>query len=219
MGELSVRSRQSGVKGLPEGARLLERVARPLIGLEVKEALTRHILALAGEFDSESKTWERFEREIGNTLDRISELNKMNLVYPGVGWNVKVTLEQSELGLENLWALVQLDLEPGKRKNIAIGGSKGWKVFLEREEEQLQTRVPDTVRERHQLPIEVDYITPSGQRGKVARSVEIGGAAQGVPKIERDVEGLTSPEHQAEAREMAVQVSVEAVTPKEKRVC
>ena len=171
---------------------------------------------LAGEFDSEGKTWERFEREIGNTLDRISELNKMNLVYPGVGWNVKVTLEQSELGLENLWALVQLDLEPGKRKNIAIGGSRGWKVFLEREEEQLQTKVPDVVRERHQLPIEVDYITPSGQRGRVARSVEIGGAAKAVPRIERDEEGLTSPEHQRSVVEEVkadLSVAVEAISP------
>lgn len=196
MGEITSRNRnENRLEGLPEGARVLERTARPLTGLEVKEALRRHLLelgqGLAQPLGPEADPlMHRFENEVLRKLDAQAELCKLNLVYPGVGWRVEVVLEELETPEEGLqrWlqALVELDLEPGKRKELQVGlAGRGLEVSKV-EDEQLQSRVPDKVREQRGLPVEVDWVK-GPERGKAelkpARSVEIGGGAPDSPKL------------------------------------
>lgn len=204
MGDISARARKSGkVEGLPEGARLLERVARPLTGLEVREALGRHLLALSSEMkEVKGETREFFAVEVEKALARPSELGKMNLVYPGVGWRAIVVLEALEDEREWLRAEVQLDLAPGRRLELLVGLEGRGIERARLEEEQLQSKAPDLLRAQRGLPVELEYVVPStGARGRVpARSVEVGGGATRAPKIVRDVDGLSKPEDERQAR-------------------
>jgi hypothetical protein len=185
MGEITARNRgNSPIEGLPEGARLLERVARPLNGMEIKEALRRHLTELGNELTEIASTRIRFGEEIDKSLNQHNELNKLNIVYPGVGWFVTVILEelpQGEIVHQYLQAHVQLDLQHDKRKEIQVG-LEGRGIEVERrEDEQLQSKVPDKIRQERGLDVVADYTVPAtGARGqvKMARSVEVGQAAQ-----------------------------------------
>lgn len=224
MGEITAprsRTNQRPLEGLPEGARLLERVARPLTGLEVKEALRRHLVDIGDRMLVDGKIHHLFEQAVIDRLGKDSRLSKMNLVYPGVGWKVTVVREmEGDGGRENLWAEIELDLEPGKRNNWIVGES-GLGEELERiEEEQLQSRVPDAIREKRGLPVEGDWVKPStGERGKVqfARRAEVGQAALEPIVVKRDEEGLSSPEKEKETTlklsELPV-VRTEVIKPK-----
>jgi len=206
MGQITTPKRiYSQLEGLPEGARILDRIARPLTGREVGEALKRHILELSSKLPCDHRVKEDFEEQLIQQLVRQSELQKINLVYPGVGWRVTIVKEMAgDGGLENLWASVELDLQQGTRKNLLIG-ENGRGEELERiEEEQIQTKAPDRMRERHSLPVEVDWVKPgTSERGKAqfARKVEVGRGALSPITVERSEVGLTTAEAQKEARQ------------------
>jgi hypothetical protein len=224
VGEITARNKTASgvIEGLPEGARLLERVARPLTGIEVREALKRHLLELARRLPTEEKVQQEFEQATIRRLGSDSRLGKMNLVYPGVGWKISVVKEIKGDGeLENLWAQIELDLEVGKRNNWLIG-DVGLGEEVERlEEEQIQTKIPDQTREMRGLPVEVDWVKPgTGERGKArfARQVEVGRGALEPVVVDRDEVGLTTAEAQREATLEQVQQETFATGDKVKLI-
>ncbi len=201
---IEVKKRTGPTEALPTGARLLERVARPLTGFEVKAGLKGHILELLERFTLSTELRDRFVALLDRRLDGQSEINKNNVVYPGVGWHVSIHREELGGDTVNVWASVELDLERDKRRSWSVGTQGVGTVAESIDDEQVQSRVPDAVREKRGLPVEADWVMPStGQRGKVrmARSVDVGGAAKAQPVVARDETGLTSPEHQKEATE------------------
>ena len=202
---------------LPEGAKLLERQARPLNGVEVGKALTHVLESLAFRLEGLlDGTREAFTADISHAFARITEFQRLHLVYPGVGWLCTLVLERIEgAGLrgqefgEWLQASVVLDLGRDVRREIQVGvPGRGLEVTRE-VSEQLSTRIPDKVRQSVDLPVEAEWIKPStGEVGRVripARSVEIGSGATpkflseapklpSAPELESPTPAVISPE-------------------------
>jgi hypothetical protein len=188
---------------------LQNRQARPLNGIEVRDSVKKHVLAVGTRLlndqglksDHVIELVDKVSEEIDQALSRETRLQKMNVTYPKVGWSIKIRLEETE-SMRWLSGEVELDLERNVRIPIRFGPSGGGIVVGSLEEEKLSTPVPDKTRQEFGLPVEAEYIKPDGTTGKVdindlkpterraARTVDVGSArvqgeevSQGVPVV------------------------------------
>jgi hypothetical protein len=189
---------------------LQNRQARPLTGIEVGNAIERHILTLTDRLlhnagllsDNIIDLIEDLRINVIHVLGQQTRLGKVNVTYPKVGWNVKTRLEQSEDGVYSVNAEVELDLERNVRINLQFGVSGVGRVIQSLEEEKLSTPAPDKDRQQFGMPVEAEYLRPDGTVGKVdinelkpiekrsARTVDVGSAkvqgsevSQGIPVV------------------------------------
>lgn len=178
---------------------LASRQARPLTGLEIREAVEKHVLALINKLlsnvgmlsDKILEMMETTRPSISDELARQPRLQKINITYPKVGWSIKVRLEQTE-HLQWVSGEIELDLERNVRIPIRFGPSGGGIVVSSLEEEKIPTSIPDKDRQSFGLKVEAEFLKPDGTTGKVdlnelrpserraARSVDVGkGRVQG----------------------------------------
>jgi len=175
---------------------LQTRQARPLTGIEVGNAIERHILTLTDRLlhnagllsDNIIDLIEDLRITVIHVLGQQTRLGKVNVTYPKVGWNVKTRLEQSEDGVYSVNAEVELDLQRNVRINLQFGVSGVGRVIQSLEEEKISTPVPDKDRQQFGMPVEAEYLRPDGTVGKVdinelkpvekraARTVDVGRA-------------------------------------------
>lgn len=176
---------------------LKARTARPLNGLEVKEAVETHLLALTDRLlgnigllsDQVIKLSEELREFVRGGFARQIRLSKVHLTYPGVGWNIKTRVEQLEDHSYVVNAEVELDLARNERINLQFGESGRGIVIASLEEEKIPNDVPDFDRELFGMPIEANYTRPDGTVGKVdirelrdtkraAKTIDVGSAAE-----------------------------------------
>jgi len=175
---------------------LQNRQARPLNGLEVREAIEKHLMVLTDRMlgdagllsDQVINLAEQLRPVIVEELSKQTRLQKVNVTYPKVGWAIKTRLEQLEDESYQVNAEVELDLERNLRLNIRFGESGLGNVVKSLEEEKISNPTPDRDRQQFGLPVEAEYIRPDGTVGKVdinelrpqekraARSVDVGRA-------------------------------------------
>lgn len=185
----------------PRGA-LANRQARPLNGLEVRQAIENHLMAFASKkldevgllSDQIIKLLDDLKKDADAEFLKRTSLQKVNITYPRVGWNLKIRLEEYEsnppMEIENLFlsAEVELDLQQNVRLHIPIGQSGIGKVIKSWEEEKLNNPVPDRDRQAFGLRVEAKFLKPDGTSGTVditelrrerraARSVDVGSGA------------------------------------------
>ena len=214
---------------------LANRQARPLNGKEVKSALEHHVFLMTDrileENDFKSDTMihqiEQVSSSLASELAKYSALNRINISYPGVGWSIKLRLEELEDASHIINGEIELDLTRNIRLNLRFGLSGVGNVISTREEERIPTNTPDLIRKQHNLPITADVITPDGQlkkvdisnfERKVARSADVGSGADGLAPVqvygEVEVEGEVVP---GVVEKMATggEVGVDVVLPSE----
>lgn len=202
---VSAPERLSG--GAPEGSRMMNRIARPLNGVEVAEAVLSQLKDLGSKLlKEEAIKGERGDFVLNNfVLDiqyRTSTnylLSKINIRYPKVGWICRVRLERlDDAGLDySLNGEADIDLEAGRRLCLQFGTSGLGFLVNKLEDETLSTDQPDRVRQDLGLPIELEFIKPNGEVGKTtleeieakqpkraARSVEVGRGIEGGTQVE-----------------------------------
>lgn len=170
---------------LPPGAKVMSRQARPLTGLEIGGALREGTLRVAqrlcGQLGLDSEETiahlEMLGQQINNRLATQTVLQKTHLVFPHVGWRLRVNAEclADDKGW-NLWCEVELDLERNRRIVMDFGVRGQGTIGQSDEEEQLSTDKPDDLRYAVGLKAQVDYVMPSGEVGKT----EIDGSASDV---------------------------------------
>lgn len=175
---------------------LKSRQARPLNGLEIKEAVETHLLALTDRLlgnigllsDQVIKLAEELRNSIRSVFSTQQRLDKIHVVYPRVGWNIKTRVEQLEDHTYIVNAEVELDLERNVRLNLQFGESGRGIVMASLEEEKIPTDAPDRDRDLFGMPIEADYTRPDGTVGKVdirdlrdpkraAKTIDVGSGA------------------------------------------
>lgn len=190
---------------------LKNRQAKPLNGSEVRDAVKNHLLTLTGKMLNESgllsdgiiSLTQQLEEAMNAEFIKQSILQKVNVTYPKVGWNIKTRLEFSEKEIYSVNAEVELDLERNLRLNIQFGESGLGRVIKSLEEEKISSAVPDRDRESFGLKVEAEFLRPDGTTGKVdvaelrrerraARTVDVGSGAQNripirVPTDERGI--------------------------------
>ncbi len=183
---------------------LKARQARPLNGLEIKEAVETHLLTLTDRLlsnvgllsDQVIDLSESLRNTIQEVFGRQNRLSRVHIAYPKVGWNIKTRVEQLEDHSYVVNAEVELDLERNVRINLQFGESGRGIVIASLEEEKIATDQPDVDRGLFGMPIEADYVKPDGTTGKVdirelrgekrvAKTVDVGSAADG--RVPRDV--------------------------------
>lgn len=173
---------------------LKPRRARPLNGLEVREAVETHLLTLTDRLlgnigllsDQIITLAEQLRGSVREVLSRQTRLSKVHLTYPKVGWNIKTRVEQLEDHSYTVNAEVELDLERNIRLNLQFGESGLGIVIASLEEEKIPTDTPDTDREAFNMPVEAEMIRKDGTTTKVdvrelrraARSVDVGSGAE-----------------------------------------
>lgn len=174
---------------------LQTRQARPLNGKEVAEAIETHLLTVTEKMLSKQGLLsdqviiltEELKQEIQDELSKQPLLQKVNLTFPGVSWNIKTRLEQLDNESYLVNAEVELDLMRNARYNIQFGQSGVGKVISSEEDEKIQTNVPDKDRQAFGLQVTAEYLRPDGTTGKVnisqmqgekraARTVDVGKA-------------------------------------------
>lgn len=157
---------------------LRTRQARPLNGVEIKEALETHILSVAEKMlsemgalsDQQIDLTDHLKPYIGPELNKIARLQRINITYPKVGWSIRVRLQQQDDGdivYSVLNGEVELDLERNLRLHIPFGQPGNGPVLRSLEEEKIQNQVPDRDRQTFKLPVTAEYIKPDGTTGKV----------------------------------------------------
>src|SRR5689334_12874920 len=154
---------------------LKSRFARPLNGLEVREAVETHLLTLTDRLlgnigllsDQVSTLSESLKSTIQEVFSRQSRLSKVHITYPKVGWNIKTRVEQLEDQSYVVNAEVELDLERNVRLNLHFGESGRGIVVASMEEEKIATDTPDHDRNLFDMPIQADYVKLDGTIGKV----------------------------------------------------
>lgn len=182
----------------PRGAAALlaNRQANPLTGLEIKEAVGKHIFSLVYKLlnnadllsDRIIELTESTSINVQQELSKHNLLQKINLTYPKVGWSIKVRLEEVDDGSHFISGEIELDLQRNERLNIRFGESGHGRVIGSLEEEKIPTSIPDKDRKSFDLPIQVDHIKPDGTVGKIdirdlkgekraARTVDVGSGA------------------------------------------
>jgi len=188
---------------------LQNRQARPLNGIEVREAVKKHVLAVGTRLlnDQDLKSdhiielIDKVSEEVDQALSRETRLQKVNITYPKVGWSIKIRLEETE-SMRWLSGEIELDLQQNVRIPIRFGPSGGGIVICSLEEEKISTPIPDKIRQDFGLPVQAEYLKPDGTVGKVdiselrpterrsARTVDVGRArvegaevSQGVPIV------------------------------------
>lgn len=183
---------------------LKARQARPLNGLEIKEAVETHLLTLTdrllGNVGLLSDQIINLSEELKSTIKRVfsaqSRLSRVHVTYPRVGWNIKTRVEQLEDHSYIVNAEVELDLERNVRINLQFGESGRGIVIASMEEEKIPTNAPDLDRNTFGMPIEAEYVRPDGTTGKVdirelrgekrvAKTIDVGQAADG--RVPRDI--------------------------------
>lgn len=176
---------------------LSTRQAKPLNGLEVKEAIKNHLLTLTSKLLDESgllsdailSLTTQLDTAIESEFTKYTILQKVNVTYPKVGWNIKTRLEISESEIYSVNAEVELDLERNLRLNIQFGESGLGRVVKSLEDEKISNAVPDRDRERFGMKVEAEFLRPDGTTGKIdvtqlrrerraARTVDVGSGAQ-----------------------------------------
>lgn len=186
------------------GGSLRARQARPLNGLEVKEAVENHLLTLTDRLlgnigllsDQVADLAETLRKYVRDVFARQTRLGKVHITYPGVGWNIKTRVEQLEDHSYTVNAEVELDLERNIRLNLQFGESGRGIVIASLEEEKVRTDTPDKDRHLFGMPIEADYLRPDGTTGKVdirelrgekrvARTIDVGSGADN--RVAREV--------------------------------
>lgn len=178
---------------------LASRQARPLTGIEVRDAVEKHTLTLIDKLLSNAgllsdqiiSMVEKTRPIISEELLRHSRLQRINITYPKVGWSIKVRLE--ELEIDPNWKFItgeiELDLERSLRLNIRFGGGDvPSKVISSLEEEKIPSGIPDKTRQEFGLPVTTEVLKPDGSTEKVsleelkgerraARTVDVGSGA------------------------------------------
>lgn len=181
--------------GLLGGGRLIDRAARPLTGQEVARAIESHILTLANKILNENGVYSDRSIELIETMTsdlheaclKHTQLTKINIRYPKVGWEVKVRLEENDRNEYHMSAEVDLDLERNLRISIRVGQSGFGRVISSREEERIPTDIPDKRRKEFDLPIKAEIVKTNGevvntdlrdlqQERRAARTVDVGPA-------------------------------------------
>lgn len=175
---------------------LKSRNARPLNGLEVREAVETHLLTLTDRLlgnigllsDEVVSLSESLKEVVREVFSRQTRLQKVHITYPKVGWNIKTRVEQLEDHSYVVNAEVELDLERNVRLNLQFGESGRGIVMASLEEEKIPTNVPDHDRDLFGMPIQADYTRTDGTVGKVdirelrgekrsARTIDVGSGA------------------------------------------
>jgi hypothetical protein len=175
------------------GGSLKARQARPLNGLEVREAVETHLLTLTDRLlgnigllsDQVADLAEELRKNVRTVFSRQTRLGKVHITYPKVGWNIKTRVEQLEDHSYVVNAEVELDLERNIRINLQFGESGRGIVIASLEEEKIPTDTPDTDRRLFGMPVEAEYVRPDGTIGKVdirelrgekkiARTIDVG---------------------------------------------
>lgn len=183
---------------------LKARQARPLNGLEIREAVETHLLTLTDRLlsnvgllsDQVIKLGDELRSTIQEVFGRQNRLSKVHISYPKVGWNIKTRVEQLEDHSYVVNGEVELDLERNVRINLQFGESGRGIVIASLEEEKIPTDTPDRDRDLFGMPIEADYVKPDGTTGKVdirelrgekrvAKTIDVGSAADG--RLPRDI--------------------------------
>ena len=186
------------------GGSLKSRQARPLNGLEVKEAVETHLLTLTDRLlgnigllsDQVANLAEELKTQVRTVFARQTRLGKVHITYPKVGWNVKTRVEQLEDHSYIVNAEVELDLERNIRLNLQFGESGRGIVIASLEEEKIPTDTPDTDRRLFGMPVEAEYVRPDGTIGKVdirelrdgkriAKTIDVGSGKDG--RVAREV--------------------------------
>jgi len=181
--------------GLMGGGRLIDRAARPLNGQEVARAIESHVLSLANKILNDAGVYSDRSMELIETMTndlhesflKHTQLTKINIRYPKIGWEVKVRLEENELNQYHMSAEVDLDLERNLRIPIRVGQSGFGRVISSREEERIPTDIPDKTRKEFDLPIKAEIVKTNGevvntdlrelqQERRAARTVDVGRA-------------------------------------------
>lgn len=175
------------------------RQASPLTGIEVRDAIQHHILAVAQkmlvdrtEFKSDKiiELTESFEQICVEELSKRTPLQKINVTYPRVGWSIRTRLHRKDSDESHfITAEVELDLQYNVRILIQLGNSSESTVICDMEEEKIADGTPDRDRQKFGIPVYVDVNKPDGTIAKVnlaevqsaprkaARSVDVGRAA------------------------------------------
>lgn len=177
---------------VPTRGSLGNRQARPFTGLEVKQAVESHLIALTDRIlnsasllsDEIISLTESLKQSINDELNKQALLNKINITYPRAGWNIKSRLLEREDGSHFVTAEVELDLQRGTRIHIIFGPRDPGNVIRSEEEEKIPSGIPDRDRERFGMPVLAEYIRPDGTTGLVdikelkraARTVDVGPA-------------------------------------------
>jgi hypothetical protein len=173
---------------------IANRQARPLNGVEVREALEKHVFSLTDQImtknDSKSDAMlhqiEQVSSSLRAELAKHSQLSRVNLSYPKVGWSIKIRLEELEDLSRIINGEIELDLQRNLRLNIRFGLSGVGNVISTIEDERIPTDTPDLLRKDFKLPITTDVIGPDGLVKKVdlsnierraARTADVGSGA------------------------------------------
>jgi hypothetical protein len=180
---------------------LVNRQARPLNGKEVRDALEHHVFLMTDRlleregFKSDVMVHqiEQVSSSLAAELSKYSQLNRINIAYPKVGWSIKLRLEELEDRSSLINGEVELDLERNVRLNLRFGLSGVGNVISTLEEERIPSNTPDTLRKQFDLPVTADVVTADGRVEKVnlskferkaARTADVGSGAVGLEKIE-----------------------------------
>jgi hypothetical protein len=176
------------------GSSLANRQARPLNGIEVREAVEHHVITVTDKLLDNAGVLsnkvidiaEEVRQTVGAELYKQSRLQKVNVTYPKVGWSIKVRLEKDG-DIYGVNGEIELDLERNVRLNIRFGQSGQGVVVGSLDEEKIPTSIPDKDRQSFGLPVEAEFLRPDGTIGKVnidelkgekkaARTVDVGRA-------------------------------------------
>lgn len=216
---------------------LANRQAKPLNGKEVKDALEHHVFLMTDRILDENNfrsdvmihQIEQVSSSLAAELSKHSVLNRINVAYPGVGWSIKLRLEELEDHSHIINGEIELDLTRNTRLNLRFGLSGVGNVISTREEERIPSNTPDVLRKQFKLPITADVITPEGTHKKVdisnlekkvARTADVGSGAEDRKPIqvygEVEVEGEVVPgmvEKMATGGEVGVDVVLPSQLP------
>lgn len=192
------------VSGMSLRDSIKNRQARPLNGLELKEAISNHIIRLSDNLLSKHdiksnkviELTDILKEDVSKSLNVQSRL-KLNITYPKVGWKSTVRLIQLEDKSYIVNGEIELDLERNVRLNLQFGNNNSGITIGSIEDEKIPTSIPDKDREKFNLPINIEHINSNGDSVKTdlrtlrksdetpkiaARSVDVGSAA--IDKVE-----------------------------------
>lgn len=177
---------------VPSRGMLGNRQARPFTGIEIKKGVESHLMTLTEKMLSEQGfltdeiiTLTTNLKDLANEeMSKQALLNKLNVTYPNMGWNIKTRLLQRSDSSHHVASEVEIDLQRNVRIHVKMGDSSDGIVIRSMEEEKIPHGVPDRDRERFGMPVLAEYIRPDGTTGLVdikelkraARTVDVGPA-------------------------------------------
>jgi hypothetical protein len=177
------------------GGRLMDRQAKPLNGQEVARAIESHLLSVANKILNDKDVYsdrameliEILKDDLHEVFLRETRLSKIHILYPKVGWEVKVRLEHNDHDEYHMSAEIELDLQRGTRIPFRVGQIGFGTIIGSREEERIPTTIPDKRRKEFDLPITAEIAKPNGEvvtvdlrdlqnERRSARTVDVGSA-------------------------------------------